>query len=237
MADTIGAYLPRIQVMCPGASEMIVADAVLRAMTYVSRETRDLRVYADVTFSDGTAAYTIAEDGFRAFDFDKIWFVEDTTETEKPDEDLYPLEKKSRGQLQFLIEEDNATGERPLYWANTGGQEFSVYPFQINPDLANAALRVMYIAQIARPAAETFVIDPDTQHWAAAEDAWFYRNEEAIFELACYYLLIIPKKPWSSMNLARDMQASAYARIAKARSLSSDDGQPGVIRTVAYGGY
>lgn len=237
MADTIGSYFPQLFQLAPGAPEMVVGDSVLRAMQYVARETRALRMRMTTPYVQDQPNYSFTSDGFRIMDFAKVWFVEDDTVALLSDDDLVPLEKKSRSQLSLLIDEDATTNSRPDFWMNSAGQELSIYPWSISPALSNAAIRVLAVVFPTLPSAQSYVIDPTTTHWSAAPDNFFWDNESAIFEQAAAYLLGMPKKPWTNLGLSAGYWNSAANRIAMAKSKADDDGQPNVHRAVRYGGY
>lgn len=237
MADTIGSYFPQLFQLAPGAPEMVVGDAVLRAMQEVARESRALRMRLTTPYVQDQPNYSFTSDGFRVMDFAKVWYVEDNTVTTISDNDMVPLEKKSRSQISLLVDEDGTSNSRPEYWMNSAGQELSIWPWSISPAPTNAAIRVLAIVFPTKPAAQTYVIDPDTAHWAAAPDNFFWDNEEAIFASAASTLLLMPGKPWYNGPLGSSYAQVAEAKIARLRSLADDDGQPNVHRAVRYGGY
>lgn len=237
MADTLDYYFPRLSQVAPGCPEMVLADATLRAMTYVARESRALRMEFTTPYVQSQAAYTFTSDGFRIMDFAKVWFLEDDTVAQLGDADIVPLEKKSRADLSLLVAEDGMSNSRPDYWMNSDGQEVSIYPYEISNSPANAAVRCLAVVFPVRPAAQTYVIDTATQHWAAAPDNFFWDHEEAIHEQAAAYLLGMPEKGWTNLRQSAAYWASAGNRIARIKSLADDDGQPNVHRAVRYGGY
>jgi len=237
MSDTLGYYYPRLRLIAPGVPEMLLGDAVLRAMGRIARDTRAFRKdVADEDWVDGTATYALSIDGFKIIDFSEVFFEEDTTEAAKSDDDLCPLTRITHREMHMLLN-DNETSPRPTHWAHTAAVAGSIdlYPFDGTTALTDAVIQARAVVVPIRPAAEGSVIDPDTAHWGAS--SFFDIAEETILNLAAGYMLDMPGKPWSNRTAAGDYKNQAGREIDILKSLADDDMRPGKARAVKYGGY
>jgi len=237
MPNTLGYYYPRLRLQCSGAPEQVLGDSVLRAMATIARESGAFhKDFAPVTFVDGTADYPFATDGFRIVDYHRVWFVEDSTKTSLSDADKCPLDRVTHAEMHLLLNDDR-TAQRPESWSHTTEipGSISLYPFNINPALANPVIHVVAVVVPIRLAAQTFNMDPDTAHWGLS--SFFDINEELIMNLALAYTLDYPNKSWSNRTYARGLMQEVSRAIGELKSLADDDMRSGTPRTVKYGGY
>jgi hypothetical protein len=235
MADTLGYYYPRLRMLAPGCPEMFMGDAVLRAMATIARETSALRIEDTETFVSGTATYAFPNDGFRILDFKRVWFINDTTESTRPDEDTIEIPRKPRADMLVWNTGTDETSSRPDCYSITAPGTITLYPPTLAPSLDDPGLRVLLEVIPVRPAAEGSVIDPDTAHWGNRD--FFYIAEETILTLAAGYILEVPNKPWSNRSAAGDYMSQAAYGIGTLKSLADDDMRGGIPRAVKYGGY
>ena len=237
MADTLGYYYPRLRMIAPGVPEMLLGDAVLRAMGTIARETRAFRKDVPaVAWVDGTATYALSIDGFNLLDFSEVFFEEDDTETSKSEEDMYKLERITHAEMKMRLLDDESD-QRPTHWAHTTAVAGSIdlWPFNGTTALTDANILARAVVVPIRPAAEGSVVDPDTAHWGAS--SFFDIAEEIILNLAASYVLEMPGKPWSNRTAAADYRYNANRGAAVIKSLADDDMRPGTPRAVKYGGY
>lgn len=237
MPNTLGYYYPRLRVSAAQAPEQLLGDSVLRAMATIARETGALRQdITPIAFVDGTATYAVTIDGFRIVDYTDVWFIEDSTSTSRTDDDAFALERETRNDMRIKLQDDD-TSQRPEVWSHSVGApgSISVYPFNINPALANAQLQATAQVVPIRLAAQTYNMDPDVAHWGT--DSFYDINEELIFTLALAYMLEYPNKAWSNQGLAMELKRQASFGIAEQKSLADDDMRASKPRAVKYGGY
>jgi len=237
MPNTLGYYYPRLRLSAAQAPEMLLGDSVLRAMATIARETGALRQdITPIAFVDGTATYAVAIDGFKVIDYTNVWFIEDSTNTSKTDDDAFPLERTSHNDMHVKLQDDDIS-QRPEVWSHSVGAagSISVYPFNINPALANAQLQATAEVVPIRLAAQNYNMDADTAHWGS--NSFYEINEELIFTLALAYLMEYPNKGWSNRTYAMELKRQASFAIGEQKSLANDDMRSGYPRAVKYGGY
>lgn len=237
MTDTLGYYYPRLRLSAAQAPEQLLGDSVLRAMATIARDTGALRRdITPVAFIDGTATYAVAIDGFKIIDYTEVYFIDDSTATTRSEDDEWPLDRTTSKDMVIKLQDDDIA-TRPEVWAHSTAApgSISVYPFNINPALANAQLQATAQVVPQRLAAQGMNIDPDTAHWGS--DSFFDIAEEMIFNLALAYTLDYPNKAFSNRTYAVELKRQVSFAIAEMKSLADDDMRSGTPRAVKYGGY